>query len=83
MEGDLLDGLDKLLDETHELLDEQKVGAEMRRTNQGYFTPKGYIYRCSYDEKEVYDGIHLPEPAEPHMGIISLCMKSVNCDSKT
>lgn len=83
IEGDLLDGLDKLPDETHELLDEQKVGAEMRRTNQGYFTPKGYIYRCSCDEKEVYDGIHLPETGEVHKGTISLCMKSVDWDLKT
>nr|WP_289706753.1 antirestriction protein ArdA [Enterocloster clostridioformis] len=82
IEGDLLDGLDKLPDEAHELLDEQKVGTEMRRTNQGYFTPKGYIYRCSYDEKEAYDGVHLPEMGAVHKGTISLCIKSVNCDSK-
>lgn len=83
IEGDLLDGLDKLPDEMHELLDEQKVGAEMRRTNQGYFTPKGYIYRCSYDEKEVYDGVHFPETGAAHKGLISLCMKSVDWNLKT
>lgn len=82
MEGDMLEEIEKLPDEAYGLLDESKVGEEKRRSDQGYFTPKGYIYRCSYDEKEVYDGIHLPEPAEPHMGMISLCMKSVDCDLK-
>lgn len=82
LEGDMLEELKKLSDEAHELLDEIKVGAEKRRSDQGYYTSKGYIYRCSSKEKEVYDGIHLPEQGEVHRGMISVCMESVGCVAK-
>lgn len=76
LEGDMLEGLEKLPEEAHGLLDEIKVGAEKRRSDQGYYTPKGYLYRCSSKEKEVYDGIQLPGQGEVRKGIISVRMES-------
>lgn len=76
LEGDLLEGLEKLPEDARDLLDEIKVGAEKRRSDQGYYTPKGYLYRSSSKEKEVYDGIHLPDDGNEHKGLISVRMES-------
>lgn len=75
LEGDMLEEFEKLSDEAHDLLDEIKVGAEKRRRDQGYFTSKGYIYRGSSKEKEIYDGVHLPQLPNGHKGLISICLE--------
>ena len=75
IEEDLLEELEAMTDEERDLLDEQKVGSELRRRDQGDFTSKGYIYRCSCNEKEVYDGVRLPEQPERHAGVLSICLK--------
>lgn len=82
LEGDMLEELENLSEEAHGLLDEIKVGAEKRRRDQGYYTLRGYLYRNSSEEQEVYDGIHLPEQGELHKGMISIRMESVGCVSK-
>lgn len=64
MMGGMLDTIDDLTDEVAELLDEQKVGKAMRRTDQGTYTGSGYVFRGNADWQEVYDGIYLPGQPE-------------------
>lgn len=75
LEGDMLEEIEKLPDEAYGLLDESKVGAKKRRSDQGYFTPKGYIYRSSSKEKEIYDGVHLPQKSNRNNGLIAVCLQ--------
>lgn len=81
MMGGMLDTIDDLSDEAAELLDEQKVGEAMRRTDQGTFTESGYVFRGSADWQEVYDGVHLPGQQKEH-GLISLRLESVSGNSE-
>lgn len=75
MMGGMFDIVDDLPEEAAELLDARKVGEAMRRSEQGAFTRKGYVFRSSADWQEVYDGVHLPEQPEEH-GEISLWLES-------
>lgn len=78
LQGEMLDLISGLLDEVYELLDEEKVGAALRRSEQGTFTPSGYVYRSSKEWQEVYDGTHLPEQPESHDGSIALRLEHVD-----
>lgn len=78
LQGEMLDLVSSLPDEVYELLDEEKVGAALRRGEQGTFTPSGYVYRSSKEWREVYDGTHLPEQPESHDGSIALRLEHVD-----
>lgn len=67
---------EELSDEIEGQYDVEKLGAEMRRRKQGYFVAGGFVYRVSADEKDVYDGIVLPEYMKKHSGLIALKLKS-------
>lgn len=49
LQGEMLDLIQDLPDEVYELLDEEKVGAALRKSDQGVFTSQGYVYRSSKD----------------------------------
>ncbi|WP_270816167.1 hypothetical protein [Hungatella effluvii] len=83
MQEEMLDWIKNLPDEVFELLDEVKVGQELRRSEQGVFTSQGYVYCSSKDWKEVYDGVYLPEQPDNHIGMISLRLVSVNSTPDT
>lgn len=74
LEGGLCDLVDGLTDEVIELLDPEKVGREMRRDEQGVYTPGGYVHPNAVCHQELYDGIVLPEIAVKPCGVISLRM---------
>lgn len=80
LQDEMLDLIQDLPDEVYELLDEEKLGAALRKSDQGVFTSQGYVYRSSKDWQEVYDGVHLPEQPDSHSGLISLRLKTVNSD---
>ncbi len=74
----MLDLIQDLPDEVYELLDEEKVGAALRKSDQGVFTSQGYVYRSSKDWQEVYDGVLLPQQTDSHSGLISLRLKTMD-----
>lgn len=74
--GELLADLGTVSDEVFELLSEEKVGAYLRRSEQGEFTDKGYVLRDAREWRDVYDGEHLPEQLDTHDGLISLRIES-------
>lgn len=78
LQGEMLDLIQDLPDEVYELLDEEKVGAALRRSDQGVFTSQGYVYRSSKDWQEVYDGVLLPLQTDSHSGLISLRLKTTD-----
>ncbi|CAK7088812.1 MAG: hypothetical protein ENTB_04556 [Enterocloster aldenensis] len=78
MQGEMLDLIQDLPDEVYELLDEEKVGVALRKSDQGVFTSQGYVYRGSKDWQEVYDGVRLPEQPDSHSGLISLRLKTMD-----
>lgn len=77
LQGEMLNLIEGLPDDVYELLDEEKVGQALRRSDQGTFTPNGYVYRSSPDRQETYDGVRLPEQPDSHSGLISIRMESV------
>ena len=78
LQGEMLDLIQDLPDEVYELLDEEKVGAALRKSDQGVFTSQGYVYRSSKDWQEVYDGVLLPQQTDSHSGLISLRLKTMD-----
>ncbi|WP_455437652.1 antirestriction protein ArdA [Hungatella hathewayi] len=78
IQGEMLDLISSLPDEVCELLDEEKVGAALRSSEQGIFTPQGYMYP-SGEWHEVYDGVHLPEQPVSYDGSIAICMERSHC----
>lgn len=83
MQEEMLDFIKHLPDKALELLDEEKVGQELRHSEQGVFTFQGYVHCISKDWQEVYDGVYLPEQPDSHSGLISLKLESVNSTSDT
>lgn len=79
--GELLDTIQGIPDEVFDLLDEEKVGQELRKHEMGEFTRKGYIFPSDQKWVDVYDGIHLPEQFDTHDGVISVRLESI--DSST
>lgn len=78
LQGEMLDLIQDLPDEVYELLDEEKVGAALRKSDQGVFTSQGYVYRSSKDWQEVYDGVLLRQQTDSHSGLISLRLKTMD-----
>lgn len=77
MMGGMFDIVDDLPEEVADLLDARKVGEALRRSDQGAFTRRGYIFPNSKSWQEVYDGVHLPEQPE-ESGLISLRLEPVS-----
>ena len=77
IDGGMLELFKKLPDDVVELLDPQKVGAELRRSDQGTYTSKGYVFRCEGKFREIYDGIQCPEIPDIRTGIISVRLVSL------
>ena len=77
LDGGLCELVDGLPDEVIDLLDPEKVGQQMRRDEQGTYTPKGYVHPNTISQQELYDGTILPEIAVKPCGIISLRMVCV------
>lgn len=67
----------QLPDNVLELLDPQKVGAELRHSDQGIFTSKGYVFRCGGNFQEIYNGSQCPEPPDIKTGLISVRLVSL------
>lgn len=61
-----------------DLLDEEKVGQEMRRSDMGTYTEAGYIFPNSMPHQEWYDGIHLPDIPDMPKGVISVLLSSLD-----
>lgn len=80
MQGEMLDLISGLPDEVFELLDEEKVGAALRRSDQGTYAAGGYVLRSAPDGPEVYDGSCLSEQLDAHDGLISLRLESAGSD---
>ncbi|MCD7994403.1 MAG: antirestriction protein ArdA [Clostridia bacterium] len=76
--GELLDVIQDASDEVIDMLDEEKVGRELRKSDKGVFTAKGYLFLVSETWTEIYDGVHLPEQPDIHEGVISLRLNSLN-----
>lgn len=70
--GELLDAIRQASDEVLEMLDEEKVGQALRKSDKGVFTDKGYIFLGSEAWIDAYDGTHLPDQPVIHDGVISL-----------
>ncbi len=77
LDGGMLELFKKLPDDVVDLLDPQKVGAELRRSDQGTYTSKGYVFRCKGKFREIYDGIQCPEIPDIRTGIISVRLVSL------
>lgn len=77
MMGGMFDIVDDLPEEVADLLDARKVGEALRRSDQGAFTRRGYIFPNTKSWHEVYDGVHLPGQPDEH-GLISLRLESVS-----
>lgn len=67
--GELLDVIQEASDEVLEMLDEEKVGQALRKSDKGVFTTKGYLFFGSDKWTETYDGMHLPEYPDIHEGL--------------
>lgn len=78
--GELLDVIQEASDEVLEMLDEEKVGQALRKSDKGVFTTKGYLFFGSDKWTETYDGMHLPEYPDIHEGVISLRLNSLDCN---
>ena len=72
LENGLLDIIAGLPEDVLDLLDEEKVGREMRRSEMGTFTETGYIFPNGMPPQELYDGIHLPAIPDMPEGVISV-----------
>ena len=66
-----------------DLLDEEKVGQEMRRLDMGTFTETGYIFPNGMQHQELYDGIHLPDIPDLPKGVISVLLSSLDKPDET
>lgn len=77
IDGGMLELFTKLPDDVMELLDPQKVGAELRRSDQGTYTSKGYVFRCKGNFQEIYDGSQCPEIPDIRTGLISVRLVSL------
>ena len=78
--GELLGVIQEASDEVLEMLDEEKVGQALRKSDKGVFTTKGYLFFGSDKWTETYDGMHLPEYPDIHEGVISLRLNSLDCN---
>ena len=78
--GELLDVIQEASDEVLDMLDEEKVGRALRKSDKGVFTTKGYLFFGSDKWTETYDGMHLPEYPDIHEGVISLRLNSLDCN---
>lgn len=78
LENDLLDTISGLPEDVLDLLDEEKVGQEIRRSDMGTFTGTGYIFPNRMPHQELYDGIHLPDIPDMPKGVISVQLISIN-----
>lgn len=55
------------------LLDRKQIGRMQRKNEGGIFVDGSYVVASTYEETEVYDGIHLPpEAREPEPGVFRL-----------
>lgn len=77
IDGGMLALFKQLPDEVIELLDSQKVGEELRRSDQGTFTSKGYVFRSEGNFQEIYDGSQCPEIPDVRTGLISVRLVSL------
>ena len=75
-----MDVIQEASDEVLEMLDEEKVGQALRKSDKGVFTTKGYLFFGSDKWTETYDGMHLPEYPDIHEGVISLRLNSLDCN---
>lgn len=78
LENDLLDTISGLPEDVLDLLDVERVGQEMRRSEMGTFTETGYIFPNHMQHQELYDGIHLPDIPDMPKGIISVLLISID-----
>lgn len=78
LENDLLDTISGLPEDVLDLLDAEKVGQEMRRSEMGTFTETGYIVPNRMQHQELYDGIHLPDIPDMPKGMISVLLISID-----
>ena len=60
--------MQKMTNETLNLLDSEKVGKKFREAECGVFVNGHYVARLGYDWPEVYDGKTLPEPDRQVVG---------------
>lgn len=72
IENGMVELLNRLPDDVIELLDLEKVGEELRRSDQGTFTSKGYVFKNKENFQMIYDGGQLPEIYDVPTGTISL-----------
>ena len=78
LENDLLDTISGLPEDVLDLLDEEKVGQEMRRSDMGTYTEAGYIFPNRMPHQEWYDGIHLPDIPDMPKGVIAVLLSSLD-----
>ena len=83
LENDLLDTISGLPEDVLDLLDEEKVGQEMRRLDMGTFTETGYIFPNGMQHQELYDGIHLPDIPDLPKGVVSVLLSSLDKPDET
>lgn len=78
LENDLSDTISGLPEDVLDLLDEEKVGREMRRSEMGIFTESGYIFPNGKQHQELYDGVHLPDIPDMPKGAISVQLVAID-----
>lgn len=78
LENDLSDTISGLPEDVLDLLDEEKVGREMRRSEMGIFTESGYIFPNDKQHQELYDGVHVPDIPDMPKGVISVQMVAID-----
>ena len=77
IDGEMMEVFEHLPEEALELLDPQKVGEELRRSDQGTFTQKGYVCKNGETFQEMYDGSQCPEIPDMRKGSISIRLVSL------
>ncbi len=74
--GGFVGMLQGLPDEVLAFLDKEKVGAYLRKTENGVFTKEGYCYRVKEGWQEIYNGQNLPEQETESDAIISVRLEN-------
>ena len=77
IDGEMMEVFEHLPEEALELLDPQKVGEELRRSDQGTFTQKGYVCKNGETFQEMYDESQCPEIPDMRKGSISIRLVSL------
>lgn len=76
VDGGTVGMLQGLPDEVLAFLDKEKVGACLRKTENGVFTKEGYCYRVKEGWQEICNGQNLPEQAMEEDAILSVRLEN-------